>query len=106
LSVGDNILLIDTSDSITPKFVSKEISNIETFTEFFGGYEISVANSHLFLTKDSNQESTSYVSIEHNIGNPCNVGNCEYTDDCNKGEYCCNFTCVNVGNCFCGFEEV
>ena len=105
-SIGDSILLIDTSDSITPKFVSKEISNIETFTEFFGGYEISVANSHLFLTKDSNQESTSYVSIEHNIGNPCSVPNCSYTDDCDKGQYCCNFTCVNVGNCFCDFEEV
>jgi hypothetical protein len=88
-SIGDSILLIDTSDSITPKFISKEIVSIEKMTEFFGGYEISVENSHLFLTKASAESTTSYVSIEHNINQYCYSGTvyCEQSD-CDKGQYC------------------
>ena len=105
-SIGDSILLIDTSDSITPKFISKEIVSIEEMTQFFGGYEISVENSHLFLTKASAESTTSYVSIEHNINQACYSAAvvCSQSD-CNKGEYCVqtfsNIPCGAAESCNC-----
>jgi hypothetical protein len=106
-SIGDSILLIDTSDSITPKFISKEIVSIEKMTQFFGGYEISVENSHLFLTKSSAESTTSYVSIEHNINLTCysSAAICDQSD-CNKGEYCVQEfyqnPCGGASVCTCG----
>jgi hypothetical protein len=60
-------------------------------TEFFGGYEITVENAHLFLTKSDVDSDKSYVSIEHN-GVDCTysiLGNCEYGQECGKQQLCC-----------------
>ena len=73
----------------TPTFITKEIVNIEIVQQFFSGYEITVENAHLFLTKSDVDSNKSYVSIEHNINESCYSGtiNCDQSD-CSKGEYC------------------
>lgn len=99
--VGDSVLLLDTSNIEIPLFILKEISNIETVSEFFGGYEITVENAHLFLTKSDVDSDKSYVSIEHNIINcegypPCSAANC------GKGETCCEsfgWGCIPIFKC-------
>jgi hypothetical protein len=104
INVGDNILLLDTSNTETPTFVTKEIASIEQLHQFFGGYEITVENARLFLTKSDVDSDKSYVSIEHN-----NVS-CEFDPvcaqgSCSKGSICCNtpsfgLICQNAGD-FC-----
>ena len=87
MHIGDSILLLDTTNQETPSFVTKEISNIEIMQQFFGGYEISVENAHLFLTKSDVDASKTYVSIEHNYV-PCYGPACAQAS-CNKSHICC-----------------
>ena len=103
LRMGDNILLLDTTNT-TPSFVLKEISNIETLNEFFGGLEITVENAHLFLTKSDVDANKSYVSIEHNAVDcqGCGNGNCYYGGCCGKFLMCCAgayWTCTTGPKC-------
>jgi hypothetical protein len=89
--IGDNILLLDTLNFETPLFIIKEVSNIEMVSEFFGGYEITVENAHIFLTKSDVDSNKSYVSIEHN-GVDCTydyIGDCNYGSICGKNQLCC-----------------
>ena len=96
LQLGDSIILIDTTNSETPTFITKEISNIEAITQFFGGYEITVANAHLFLTKSDVDANSSYVSIEHNLI-PCDDGSgaCR-SGTCSKYAFCVRYTWFGV----------
>ncbi len=83
IKIGDNIILISSCDS---EMVStlKEIASVVTTRQFFGGWEITVENVHLFLTKSDDSES-SYVAIEHNetCSVPCSQSICA------KGSTCC-----------------
>jgi len=111
INVGDNILLLDTSNTETPTFVTKEIASIEQLHQFFGGYEIRVENAHLFLTKSDVDSDKSYVSIEHNYISCDGDPNCAQ-GSCNKGTYCCNdmnfgYICkVNGSFCDSCLEEI
>jgi hypothetical protein len=103
ITIGDNILLLDTSNIETPLFVLKEISNIEIVSEFFGGYEITVENAHLFLTKSDVDSDKSYVSIEHNLLSCSGEPTCVQAN-CAKGDICCNqppfnMVCTKVTKC-------
>jgi hypothetical protein len=107
ITIGDSILLLDTSNTETPTFVTKEIANIEQLYQFFGGYEITVENAHLFLTKSDVDSDKSYVSIEHNVEESCytSSGQCLQTT-CSKGSYCINMydfpsACYGSPNCQC-----
>ena len=105
LTIGDNVLLLDTSNLATPLFILKEVSNIEMVTEFFGGYEITVENAHLFLTKSDVDSDKSYVSIEHN-GVDCTysiLGNCESGQECGKQQLCCPGV-WGTRNCFAPYK--
>jgi hypothetical protein len=82
LKVGDSILLLDTTNLEVPSYVLKEISNIETLNEFYGGFEITVENAHLFLTKSDVDANKSYVSIEHNGVECTGMSNCAYGSVC------------------------
>ena len=111
INVGDNILLLDTSNTETPTFVTKEIASIEQLHQFFGGYEITVENARLFLTKSNVDSDKSYVSIEHNVMSCDGDPNCAQ-GSCGKGSICCNNPsfgqiCQNAGD-FCAscFEEI
>ena len=89
--IGDNILLLDTLNFETPLFIIKEVSNIQMVSEFFGGYEITVENAHIFLTKSDVDSDKSYVSIEHN-GVDCTyegLNDCGYGGICGKNQLCC-----------------
>jgi hypothetical protein len=108
LSVGDKIILIDTSsEASTPTFVQKEISETTLDRTFFGGWEITVEREHLFLVKaDPNSSSNlqSYVSIEHNTG-PCIAsapscnGPCStQCPTCSKYQHC-YYTYYSSGTC-------
>ena len=107
VTIGDSILLLDTSNTETPTFVTKEIASIEQLHQFFGGYEITVENSHLFLTKSDVDSGKSYVSIEHNVGQLCYAAGTTCTQgDCFKGQYCVESyggtaPCNGSGNCNC-----
>jgi hypothetical protein len=87
--IGDSVLLLDTSNTEVPTFVTKEIANIEQLQQFFGGYELSVENTRLFLTKSDVYADKSYVSIEHNVGEGCTSYGipCQQVQ-CFKGSYC------------------
>jgi hypothetical protein len=109
LQLGDSVILIDTTNPETPTFITKEISNVEAITQFFGGYEITVANAHLFLTKSNTDVNSSYVSIEHNLV-PCNSNDfgCVLGGDCIKTWYCVHYygagipgPCAGYGDCVC-----
>jgi hypothetical protein len=111
ITIGDTILLLDTSNTETPAFVTKEIASVEQLHEFFGGYEITVANAHLFLTKSDVDSDKSYVSIEHNGGQSCfsTPGWCYQAGACFKGEYCVNMNAYPqscFGNYFCECHSV
>jgi hypothetical protein len=89
ITIGDSILLLDTSNTETPTFITKEIANIEQLDQFFGGFEISVENARLFLTKSDVDSDKSYVSIEHNVGEACiAAGNFCTQGPCFKGSFC------------------
>lgn len=99
LKIGDSILLLDTTNTETPTYISKEISNIETLSEFFGGFEITVENAHLFLTKSDVDVNKSYVSIEHNAVSCSEY--CQKGGVCGKFNICCPgfWTCVAPPKC-------
>ena len=107
LLAGDKFILLDTSSSDTVSFVEKIVSNIEKKLEFFNGWVIEVERAHLFLTKESGDNSSSFVAIEHNYIScykyQLNCGACwQYGClSCAKG-YCCTFSgfWVNWGYCF------
>lgn len=102
LKIGDKVILLNTSDLETPSFVEKEVSNIETSSQFFGGYIIEVEREHLFLTRASAEDDTSFVAIEHNAA-PCYEGyysGCNYSIYCAKNEpFCCGSTYTCRGSC-------
>jgi hypothetical protein len=99
---GDKLILIDTSSTGTLSFVEKIVDSITSKIEFFNGWYISVERTHLFLTKESGDNSNSYVAIEHNTSQPCNeerayCGHCESgCVDCPKGKVCVGGFCVNL----------
>ena len=81
LVAGDVVLLLNTENE-NVDFVRKTIvTNVER-RSVFSGWLISVENVHLFLTKTSSSNNTSYVSIEHNSTScppGCATGgNCAY----------------------------
>jgi hypothetical protein len=109
IAIGDSVLLLDTLNTDTPTFVTKEIANIERLQQFFGGYEISVENARLFLTKSDVDSDKSYVSIEHNVGEYCTSSSpgCQQVQ-CFKGSYCIQTyvgapyqACANADFCNC-----
>ena len=84
VSIGDSIILIDTTNNeLTP--VLKQIQNITTTKTIFTGWEIGVERRHMFLTQTSN--NTSYVAIEHNVACVDDVSFCSRTQ-CGKSLYC------------------
>ena len=96
---GDIIILLDTS-SDNVSFVRKTIvSNIQR-KRVFSGWFISVDTAAIFLTKTSNSSTTSYVSIEHNVGS-CPPGACPPCStrcaSCPKqSPNCCDGSCTNA----------
>lgn len=87
LKVGDEVILIDTTNETTPNFVMKEVQSIERVAGFFGGWIIGVDVERLFLTKSPDSDA-SFVAIEHNVG--CSVFGCYQTLQCPKiAQYCC-----------------
>jgi hypothetical protein len=89
LQVGDKIILIDTFNPNTPTFIKKQITSIETTSEIFTGWIITVERSHLFLTKTDPTSTTSFAAIEHNFDECFDPTNCTQ-DGCPKGQICCN----------------
>jgi len=102
IETGDKIVLVNTSDINGITFLEKIVESIETTSEFFGGWEITVEREHLFLTKSSLEDDVSFVAIEHN-NNACYAffGCTYYPEECFKSEYpyCCGFLNVCVAGC-------
>jgi hypothetical protein len=99
LVAGDVVLLLNTENE-NVDFVRKTIvSNMES-RGVFSGWLITVENVHLFLTKTSSTNNTSYVSIEHNftscpVGCPCEFqcGACPKQQPyCNQSFGACSFS--------------
>ena len=84
IQIGDNIILIDTTDgNFSP--IIKEVASFTSTKQIFDGWVIGVEREHLFLTQTSN--NTSFVSIEHNVGCAGPAPLCQ-AQDCPKGLYC------------------
>jgi len=96
LAIGDTVLLLDASNLETPTFVEKVVASIETISQFFGGYIIEVEREHLFLTRASAEDNTSFVAIEHNAA-PCYEG---YYSGCNYSVYCSKSTPLCCGSTY------
>jgi hypothetical protein len=98
LKIGDNVILIDTTNETTPNFVMKEVLSIERVSGFFGGWVIGVDVERLFLTK-SPDSNNSFVAIEHNVGCPGGIG-CYQSVGCPKAAtYCCGPENRCISNC-------
>lgn len=93
LKPGDSVILLDTLNEETPTFITKVVESIENVQEFFGGWEITVEREHLFLTRGSAEDTTSFVAIEHNVLPGCAFsyyGPCYQSFSCTKSyPYCC-----------------
>lgn len=94
LNPGDSIILVDTADDTKVIYVAKEIQSMEKERSIFSGWEIVVQRRHIFLTKSTEGDSTSYAAIEHNV--PCGCSPCSpCPKDClGSGAIQCN-----AGNC-------
>lgn len=91
LVVGDYLLLINTSNG---EFIKKEVSSIVKTSEYLNGWALTVERTHLFLTKSSIDSTSSFVSIEHNVGDQCSCNNWHYYS-CNE----CNTACGKAEKC-------
>ena len=91
LVVGDYLLLINTSNG---EFIKKEVSSIVKTSEYLNGWALTVERTHLFLTKSSIDSTSSFVSIEHNVGEQCTCNNYHYYT-CNS----CNQACGKAEQC-------
>jgi len=97
LSIGDEVILVDTSytefNSIT-----KVVSDIIFSKIIFSGWEIMVEGEHIFLTKTEGEGSQSFAAIEHNVGCGASAApSCNGTG-CPKGS-----PCHSIGSaCACG----
>jgi hypothetical protein len=90
LERNDFILLIDSSNG---EFIKKQVSNVTKTSEYLNGWSLTVERTHLFLTKNSADSTSSYVAIEHNtIGYYCYCNRdttCnQCTGACGKNELC------------------
>ena len=101
ISIGDRIILIDSTDNLLT-FVEKEIASFTVTKTVFGGWTITVEREHLFLTQTTG--NTSFVAIEHNVTCKTPSGVLCQTQGCPKGQYCtknlsapCGF--LNTCNC-------
>lgn len=89
LNSGDVIILVDTSNPDTVVYVAKTIQSIEITRSIFSGWEIVVQREHIFLTKSTEGDTTSYAAIEHNIA--CGCSSCAAClKDCPPSVYQCN----------------
>lgn len=70
IKMGDVVLLLNTTEGLVDFIRKNVVENVETKT-IFSGWFITVENAHLFLTKTSSTNNESFVSIEHNYGEPC-----------------------------------
>lgn len=76
LNIGDKVILVDTTNPEQVIFVEKEVQLKNTVRSIFSGWEITVAREHIFLTKSTEGQSTSYAAIEHNVN--CACPTCSY----------------------------
>ena len=72
---GDEVILIDTTIQTEIAFIKKTVQSVDVVKDFFGGWEITVERVHLFLTKASSTNNSSFVAIEHN-STPCSCTPC------------------------------
>lgn len=94
---GDKLILINNTE--TPQTILKEVSSVEQLSKEFSGWIISVERAHIFLTKTSENESTSFAAIEHNLPTCYSLpyhGWCSPLD-CPKGQVCCEGGCGPSG---------
>jgi len=104
LKQGDVVLLLNNNNDVI-EFVRKTIVSVVESRAVFSGWLISVAVAKLFLTKTTSTGNESYVSIEHNLGEPCpslacicpgtcsscpkSAPYCGYTGQCDNGQQPC-----------------
>jgi hypothetical protein len=99
IQIGDNIILIDTSNDIL-SFVSKELVSVIKNKTYFNGWLIDVERQHLFLTKTVSTGNESFVSIEHNAEACLGDGCYDASFWCNQGDCSKNCYCVSQTGTF------
>ena len=97
LKIGDKMILIKyDEDKLTT--VLKEVEDVTTIKKIFSGWEITVEEEHLFLTK-AEDSTNSYVAIEHNLDcadKLCCTPGC---DVCVDPQVCCFGICISLAKC-------
>jgi hypothetical protein len=101
LERNDYMLLIDSSNG---EFIKKQISSVTKTSEYINGWSLTVERTHLFLTKNSADTTSSYVAIEHNtIGYSCTCDAFNYYtcnqchQSCGKNEMCSQYGTTSYG---------
>jgi hypothetical protein len=101
LERNDYMLLIDSSNG---EFIKKQISNVTKTSQYLNGWSLTVERTHLFLTKNSADTTSSYVAIEHNtVGYGCSCDTWQYytcnqcNGGCGKGEKCDQYGSTSYG---------
>ena len=103
INIGDNIILIDTTNSSVVTPILKEVKSVTVTKQIFTGWEITVQRAHIFLTQTNN--NTSFAAIEHNVacgytGSPL----CAQYMSCQKGQKCVKpngYACAGFNSCNC-----
>lgn len=101
--VGDKVILIDTTDNSIVNVVLKEVTSVEMTSQVFSGWVITVADKHIFLTKnDFGVSNLSFAAIEHNVEYCTSPGSCTQSSCSSKYDYCTGSGyCKNVqSNCW------
>jgi hypothetical protein len=87
--VGDKVILIDTTDNSIVNVILKEVTSVETTSQVFSGWVITVADKHIFLTKnDFGVSNLSFAAIEHNLEYCTSPGSCTRSSCGSKYDYC------------------
>lgn len=82
---GDKVVLINTSNSEVTS-VLKEVQSINFVKNIFSGWELTVEDRHVFLTKTGSASNESFAAIEHNAvcsgKKPCRGKTCASKRTC------------------------
>lgn len=83
---GDIVVLINTTNDTEVASVLKEVENVVFTKAIFSGWEITVEERHLFLTKTGSETNESFAAIEHNVScggkKPCGGKTCANKQSC------------------------
>jgi hypothetical protein len=97
VEIGDQIILVK-SEEDNLSTVLKEVKSIKKEKKLFSGWEMTVEEEHVYLTKPEGEES-SFVAIEHNVDCPIKLCCDPGCGGCVSPFICCSGVCMALVKC-------